>query len=135
MTGYPVHPELWEFDIDGRTWRTVETTGRHPGPRSGHGQFAYGGDMYVWGGVGGGDPSRARYSLVKPDLYRLRMRGVKRGPFIWELVKTKIKPPARTEFAGTVYKGKVRGYQEGKSVIKPLLLTSSFLRKWYITCG
>ena len=70
--------------------------------------------MYVWGGVGGTDPRWACHTLMKPDLYRLRMRGVKNGPFIWELVKTKMKPPARTEFAGTVYKDKVRGDLEAK---------------------
>ena len=71
------------------------------------------------------------YSLAKPELHRLRMKGVKKGqPFVWEHTKTKTKPPARTEFAGTVYKGKVREDRELQTnkACLGLLTCPSFLR-------
>ena len=32
--------EVWEFDIDERRWRRLETGGKSPGARSGHTMFA-----------------------------------------------------------------------------------------------
>jgi len=107
----PDNNDVWEFDIDKRTWRVVEVkTGigsNVPEHRSAHTMFSWKGDLYIWGGM---QEFGGQRHVAKPDLYRLKMKGQKTPQ--WELVKTKHRPPGRSEHAGVVYRG-----------------------KYYITCG
>jgi len=98
----PLKDEVWELDLGTQRWRLLQTIGETPGPRSGHGMFAYKNYLYIWGGNRGADPSPADDS----KLYRLDLS--QSGSYNWEVVKTKssLRPRPRKEFAGVLYKGK-----------------------------
>ncbi|KAL7548000.1 hypothetical protein ACHAWF_011662 [Thalassiosira exigua] len=89
--------ELWELDIDTRTWTLRNTGGQSPGSRLGHTMWSYRNALFVWGG-------RTQFQGLETKLYRLPIG--KDGPLTWEVVKTSMKPPGREYHAGVLYKGK-----------------------------
>ena len=99
----PLLDEVWELDLDSRKWTLLTTTGKSPGPRSGHDMFAYKNSLYIWGGTG---PAGA----ADTKLYRMDLSMSSKcttNSYTWEQIKTKgFRPPPREEFAGVIYRGK-----------------------------
>lgn len=102
----PSCDELWEFDIDGRKWTLLETTGGSdsPGPRGGHTMFSWKNDLYIWGGMD-------RKKCLCSKLYRLKdvarvcNDSANSAPLAWEVVRIKSRRPSgRKEHAGVLYK-------------------------------
>ena len=95
---FPTIDELWTFDIDTRKYCLLGTTGKTPGPRSGHTMFAFKSALYLWGG-------NSSTGIFDSKLYRFKLDNNSSGA--WELVKTKgsLRPPAREDHAGVLYKG------------------------------
>lgn len=100
----PINDEVWEFDITNRKWKKIPTSGKSPGPRTGHSMFPWKGDLYLWGGMM--EDRRVTQRYFFSQLYRLNMSG--NGPVhMWEVVKVRsLEPVGREEYAGVLYKGK-----------------------------
>mmetsp|Transcript_20510 Transcript_20510/g.48176 ORF Transcript_20510/g.48176 Transcript_20510/m.48176 type:complete len:1099 (+) Transcript_20510:105-3401(+) len=103
----PSSDDVWEYNIETRTWRCLVTSGKKPGARSGHTMFPHkkGNNSYLfmWGGMIVGDEVNSEgICMADTKLYRLDLSTLK-----WDIVKTKTQPPGkREEHAGVLYKDK-----------------------------
>eukprot|EP00956_Cyclotella_meneghiniana_P025884 scaffold54939_cov62-Cyclotella_meneghiniana.AAC.1 len=114
--------ELWELDVDTRSWKQLKTGGKSPGKRHGHVMWSWKNSLYIWGGRTGWSK---RYDA---KLYRLVLNET---ALMWEVIKTVAGPQGREFHAGFLYKDKyyITGGSQGDLLKEAWVLNMSTC-KW-----